>query len=109
MMHFDHLAFETENIQGTVEFYRATFPDTQVLYLDKSWALISSGGVKIAFVTKGEHPPHIAYRVETREELIAEAAKSGSIIKRHRDQSESFYIYDPSGNALEIIFYPKEN
>jgi len=106
MIHFDHLAFETENIQGTVEFYRARFPDTQVLYQDATWAFIECGGVKIAFVTPSEHPAHIAFRVDSGAELTTEAAKTGATIKRHRDGSESFYIVDPAGNALEMIHYP---
>jgi catechol 2,3-dioxygenase-like lactoylglutathione lyase family enzyme len=106
-MKFDHLAFETENISGTVEFYRAKFPDTKVLFQDATWALITAAGVKIAFVRPGDHPAHIAYRVDSREELTLEAEKAGATIKRHRDASESFYIVDPAGNALEIIYYPE--
>jgi len=106
-MQFDHLAFEANDIAAAVEFYRELLPELRLLYRDDTWALIEASGVKIAFVKLGEHPAHMAFRVVSHEELEREAAKHNVSISIHRDKSESIYVNDPSGNAIEIIWYPK--
>ena len=63
-------------------------------------------GFEIALVPKGEHPPHISFRVDTKEELEEYAEKMKGKIKVHRDRSESFYFKDDSDNAVEIVWYP---
>lgn len=107
MKQFDHIAYSTEDIPATVEFYQSRFPDTEILYQDATWALVQCSGIKIALVSPDQHPPHIAFRVETHDELIEEAEKAGSKIQVHRDRSESFYVRDPSGNTLEFVWYPE--
>src|SRR6185503_12299009 len=100
-MTFDHIAMTAENIPATVAFYQSNFPDVQVLYSDPTWALLSIAGTKIAFVVESQHPPHIAFRVETREELERLARESEVEVSLHRDRSESFYKTDVDGNHVE--------
>jgi extradiol dioxygenase family protein len=104
-MVFDHIAIESKDIQADVDFYRSRFSKIGILYQDETWAFLDLGGMKLALVTPGQHPPHIAYR-EILEKL---ASESNATIKVHRDKSESFYLYDPSGNASEVVFYPEKN
>ena len=103
-MRFDHVAIPANNIPESVEWYRSRFNAT-VLYQDASWAFLQLGGTKVALVTPGQHPPHFA--VSLTEEALAEAAKlAGKPIDGHRDGTKGVYLYDPSGNAVELISYP---
>lgn len=105
-MTFDHVATECNDIPGTIDFYLQHFADVDVLYQDNSWAFLSVCGARIALVTPSEHPPHICFRVETRDELQRLADEHNRPVKLHRDRSESFYFTDPNGNVIEIVWYP---
>ena len=105
---FDHIAITTKDVATSIEFYKKQFDDVEVLYEDKTWGFLKVGGIKLALVTSSEHPPHICFRVETLEHLKEYAAKVGGKITGHRDRSQSFYFRDPSGNALEVVWYPKD-
>jgi catechol-2,3-dioxygenase len=105
-MTFDHIAITAKNVAETIEYYTSRFADAEVLYSDETWAYLKVGGARIAFVVESQHPPHLAFKVESREELERLASEVGSEIKVHRDKSESFYSHDPSGNAIEIVYYP---
>jgi len=105
-MLFDHIALETSNIDLVVSWYLSILDDPKVLYQDKTWALIESAGSKIAFVTPGQHPEHVAFRIESEihENLIKTMFPDASW-KAHRDGSLSFYARDPSGNIVEFVKY----
>jgi catechol-2,3-dioxygenase len=107
-LEFDHIALSSTNIAEDIEFYRSRFSKIGILYQDESWAFLEVGSIKIALVSPGEHPPHLAFRVQSRELLEQMAADNNTTIKVHRDRSESFYMSDPSGNAIEIVFYPQK-
>ena len=104
---FDHIAIRTKGVAASIEFYKRNFDGVEVLYEDATWGLLKVGGMKIALVTQGEHPPHISFRVDTKEELEEYSAKMKGKIKVHRDRSESFYFKDDSDNAVEIVWYPE--
>lgn len=104
---FDHVAFVVKDVTEAVSFYSSAFQDVEVLYLDESWAFISMGGTKIAFVIAEQHPPHLAMRIEDRAAFESAAMQQGKKISVHRDLSESFYFSDPSGNMIEVMFYPE--
>lgn len=108
-MNFDHIALSVPAIAEAVKFYKSQFPHATVLHQDETWALIEIDGLKIAFVLEEHHPPHMAFRVDSREELTEAAARSHAAVKLHRDGSESFYYYDTCDNAIEVIFYPPKN
>jgi len=90
-MTFDHVALASDDIAASVSFYEQMFPWTEIIYQDSTWAIINCCGTKIAFVTPSEHPPHVAYSIESEEELIKEAEKLDAPISIHRDRSRSFY------------------
>jgi hypothetical protein len=108
-MEFDHIALVSTNIPRDIDSYHKLFSEIGILYQDKSWALLEAGGVKIALVMPGEHPSHLAFRVESRESLEQMAKEHNSTVKVHRDRSESFYTTDSSGNAIEVVFYPEKS
>ena len=108
-MKFDHVAITTtvEKIKETVDWYVAK-TDAAILYLDESWGLIETHDhARIAFVVKGQHPPHIAFNIS--EERHSKFLEQGRKFKKHRDGSESFYAADPSGNFVEFLKWPKVN
>jgi hypothetical protein len=53
-----------------------------------------------------KHPPHIALKVDTMEELEAAAAREERPIKPHRDGTFSFYTKGVDGQIIELIHYP---
>ena len=109
MLLFDHLALSVPAISDAVDFYSREFPQTRVLYRDDSWALLEVGGLKIAFVLEEQHPPHMAFRTDSREELEQLAQESEAVVNVHRDGSESFYHEDTGNNVIEVIFYPDKS
>jgi catechol 2,3-dioxygenase-like lactoylglutathione lyase family enzyme len=105
MFELDHVAVQTEDVAGSVEYYVQNF-GAEVLYADNTWAFLRVGQGKIALVTPGQHPPHVALRVD--ESTLATAAeRAGKPIDKHRDGTTGIYVDDPSGNVLELICYPK--
>jgi catechol-2,3-dioxygenase len=105
---FDHIALLVEDVSATVNFYTTTFEDVEILYQDDSWAFISIDGLKLAFVIRGQHPPHLAMRIDDRQEFERQAENYNKPINRHRDRSESFYFKDPAGNVIEVMYYPPD-
>ena len=97
-MKIDHVAIVVEDPETAANWYATRF-DAKILYSDPTWAFIEFENIKLAFVVKGQHPPHFAFKVSS-EEL------SGG--KLHRDGTVSVYKKDPWGNFYELIKYPKE-
>ena len=59
---------------------------------------VRGGGIKLALTVSTEHPSHIAFKVDSHDELIEN-------IKVHRDGSCYVYKNDPFGNVIELINY----
>ncbi|SRR5579883_1309652 len=106
MLEFDHIALSVPNIAEAVAFYKQAFSQSQVLHQDETWAFLKVDSLKVAFVLEEQHPPHMAFRVSSRDELERLAQESESIVNVHRDGSEYFYQDDPGGNVIEVVFYP---
>lgn len=106
---FDHVAVESASIEKDIAFFQEALPGLQVLYSDPTWGFLSAAGVKLAFVTPTQHPPHIAFRVDTREELQELADRNNARVDIHRDSSDSFYLQAPGGAWVEIVYYPQNS
>ncbi len=105
MFELDHVAIATHHIAEGVAFYVERC-GAQVLYQDETWAFLRLGQGKLALVTPSQHPPHLALRVD--EAALEEAARrEGKPVDTHRDGTKGIYVFDPSGNAVELICYPK--
>ena len=103
-MRLDHVAVTTPDIAASVKWYQEHFA-AKVIYEDKTWAFLQVGGNKLALVTPGQHPPHVAFSV-TEEQLATASKTSGISIDKHRDGTKGIYVKDPAGNAVELICYP---
>ena len=104
----DHLAVKCEDLKQDVEEYKRLGFSVETLYED--WAMMrDASGFGIALLPPGsKHPPHIALRVETLEELQAAAEKENRPVKEHRDRTVSFYTKGIGGNIVELIYYPPD-
>jgi hypothetical protein len=102
---FDHVAQQVPDIAEAVEWQRRTVPGTAVVHQDATWALVESGGARIAFVLPDQHPDHVAFRVDDRQ-LERLAAEHGVEIATHRDATRSIYLAGPGSLQTEIIAYP---
>jgi catechol 2,3-dioxygenase-like lactoylglutathione lyase family enzyme len=89
-----HVAIVVENIAEAVEWYRKTFR-CDVTYQDETWAMLKFANLGMALVVPEQHPAHVGF-------VTPRAAEFGRL-KRHRDGTESVYITDPSGNAVELL------
>jgi catechol 2,3-dioxygenase-like lactoylglutathione lyase family enzyme len=97
MTKIDHIALISDDPIESANWYAETF-GAKIIYADNTWSFVEMENIKIAFVTKGQHPPHFAIEVDDFE-------KSDKI-KKHRDGSTSVYKKDPWGNIYELIRYP---
>jgi|TARA_S200000501_G_C20548181_1_gene623199 hypothetical protein len=98
MKRIDHIALVVDEPRLAAKWYQLNF-DADLLYMDDTWAFVELENVKIAFVVKGQHPPHFAIEVEEFDEE--------DVVKFHRDGSCSAYKKDPWGNIYELIKYPE--
>ncbi len=104
----DHLAVKSEDLAKDVAEYKRLGFSVETQFDD--WAMMrDSKGFGIALLPPGsKHPPHIAMRAESREELEAAAKKEGRPVKPHRDGTFSFYTKGVNGQIIELIWYPED-
>ena len=95
-MKVDHAAINVEDIPKSIEWYVKSF-SAEVMYADETWAMLQIGQFKLALTVKSQHPPHLAFRVESLE--------NETEIKEHRDGTKYVYKTDPDGNTIELIEY----
>ena len=107
-MQFDHVALQVPDIGEAIDWYLRMIPGSEALHRDPSWGLVSAGGAKVAFVLAGQHPNHIAWRVD--EDALEEiATREGAPISPHRDGTRSIYLDSPGGHHIEVISYPTQS
>jgi catechol 2,3-dioxygenase-like lactoylglutathione lyase family enzyme len=90
----DHLALQVVDVARALAWYQTTF-HCEVIHQDDTWALLRFANIRVALVTAGQHPPHLA--------LERGDAESFGALQTHRDGTRSTYIQDPSGNSVEIL------
>lgn len=102
----DHVAVPSQDLNRDVEFYQTLGFRLETLYHD--WAMLRDrDGRGIALLApNGKHPPHFGMRIDSLEELQQIAREHNRIVAPHRDGSYSAYLADPSGNEIELVYYP---
>ncbi len=102
----DHIAVKSEDLERDVAGYERLGFSVETKFED--WAMMrDSKGFGIALLPPdSKHPPHIALRVETMEELESAAEKEGRPVKPHRDGTFSFYTKGVGGQIVELIWFP---
>lgn len=90
----DHIAVVVGNVKEAVAWYAERF-HCRIDYQDETWALLSFANIHLAFVTEGQHRPHIGFK-------RPDAEKFGPLMP-HRDGTRFVYLEDPAGNVVEIL------
>ena len=90
----DHVAIQTTNIKSTISWYENYF-SCEIIFEDKTWALLKFKNINIALVNPNEHPPHIAFKVDN----IFKHGKPST----HRDGVNYIYKKDDFGNVFELV------
>ena len=95
----DHIAIQVKDIKKSLNWYLENFKCKEI-YSDKTWAFIQFENIKLALITKEQHPFHFA--------IINKKIHQNPKSKKHRDNSVSKYIKDLDGNKIELIKYINE-
>lgn len=90
----DHIAVQVADVKQSVDWYTSNFACT-IKYQDDTWAYLEFANIKLALVVPGQHPEHLAF--------IRQDAETFGELKTHRDGTQSCYVKDPAGNAVEIM------
>jgi catechol 2,3-dioxygenase-like lactoylglutathione lyase family enzyme len=114
-----HLALRVHDVAIARDFYMRTFGMRLVWQPDQDNVYLSSGPDNLA-LHRGDGGDHqrqaldhfgfIAGTIEEVEAAYAWAQANGieiaRAIARHRDGSVSFYIRDPDGNLIQMLYEP---
>jgi catechol 2,3-dioxygenase-like lactoylglutathione lyase family enzyme len=114
-----HLALRVNDVARAVEFYGRVFGMRLVWQPDPDNAYLSSGCDNLALHrgTPGDASAgaldHFGFVVQSVADLEAgwrwaEGERLDIVhpLRRHRDGSVSFYIRDPDGNVIQLLFEP---
>ena len=109
-----HIALRVENLDRAKSFYLDL--GMQLIWDDKDWCYLEAGKGKDGLALLGPSykaaGPHFAFHFEEKKEvenIYSDLKKSGVIvapIHEHRDGTASFYMQDPEGNWLEMLYVP---
>ena len=109
-----HIALRVENLERAKSFYLNL--GMQLIWDDKDWCYLEAGKGKDGLALLGPSykaaGPHFAFHFEEKKEvenIYSDLKKSGvkvAPIHHHRDGTASFYMQDPEGNWLEMLYVP---
>ena len=125
LMGLRHLAIRVRDLKSARTFYEGLLglkvvwePDSQNVYLSSGNDNLALHEIpeadREAFIS-GPHQPldHFGFLVETPEAvegIFARMTDAGvhivKPVKGHRDGSHSFYVADPDGNVIQILYEP---
>jgi catechol 2,3-dioxygenase-like lactoylglutathione lyase family enzyme len=117
-----HLALRVRDVAAARKFYSDVFGMRPLWEPDAETAYLSSGRDNLALHAHAEAAQgsdahraldHLGFLVATPAEVYAAAAAARAAgvrilqeAREHRDGSHSFYIADPDGNVVQILFEP---
>lgn len=104
----DHSAVTSRDMDADIDYYLQLGFTVETRYED--WAMLRDArGRGLALLSpSGHHPPHFALRAPSRSFIEQISEQHGERLLEHRDGSASVYLKDPSGNWLEVVFYPED-
>jgi len=114
-----HLALRVHDVARAVEFYQRVFGMRVVWQPDPDNAYLSSGCDNLALHRGVSGDPdagaldHLGFIVASVADVetgwhFAQAERLDVVhpLRRHRDGSVSFYIRDPDGNVIQLLYEP---
>lgn len=120
-----HLALRVTDLARSRKFYEDLFGMTVVWQPDPENVYLSSGADNLALhqvppadvsryrSAKDQLLDHLGFIVDSPasvDRLFAQAGQSGATIvkplRQHRDGSYSFYLADPDGNVVQVLYEP---
>ena len=109
-----HVALRVQDMERAKRFYAAM--GLELTWDASDWAYLQrpGGGDGIALLSPEYKAagPHFAYHFSSREQVEAEHARLQAAgvpvgeLHDHRDGTASFYLQDPEGNWLELLYEP---
>ena len=109
-----HIALRVKNLDRAKSFYINL--GMTLIWDDNDWCYLETGESKDGLALLGTSyksaGPHFAFHFEDKEEIfnIHNDLKISGIkvapIHDHRDGTASFYMQDPEGNWLEMLYIP---
>jgi len=117
-----HLALRVSDLSRSRHFYEDLLgmhvvwqPDDMSLYLSSGCDNLALHQIAAGETLdlKGQTLDHLGFIAENEADVdaIFETVKAAQVsivkpIKRHRDQAYSFYMADPDGNVIQILYEP---
>jgi catechol 2,3-dioxygenase-like lactoylglutathione lyase family enzyme len=114
-----HLALRVSDVPRSIEFYTRVFGMKLVWQPDPDNAYLSSGCDNLALHRGAHGEPdagaldHLGFIVPSIDEVEAgwRSAQADGLdiahpLRHHRDGSVSFYIRDPDGNVVQLLYEP---
>jgi catechol 2,3-dioxygenase-like lactoylglutathione lyase family enzyme len=116
-----HVALNVADIEACVRFYRDVFGMTVEWEPDPDNVYLTSGGDNLALhrIPEDQRPSgpqavhHIGFVVATPGDVDALARKVQELglavaqpLKDHRDGARSFYLRDPGGVLIQVLYHP---
>ena len=109
-----HVALRVQNMERAVAFYRGL--GLRLTWQADDWAYLqwpgSGEGIALLSPEYRAAGPHFALHVRDRAEVDRVHAELGARghscgpVHDHRDGTASFYMQDPEGNWLEMLYEP---
>jgi catechol 2,3-dioxygenase-like lactoylglutathione lyase family enzyme len=119
------VALKVANLNQSRAFYETLFgmrvvwhPDPENVYLSSGQDNLALHQIPLSEIAaykqgSGQYLDHVGFIVETSDmvdQLFREAEQAQATIvkrpKRHRDGSYSFYLADPDGNTVQVLYEP---
>ncbi len=117
-----HLALRVSNLKASRQFYETCIgmrpvwqPDDHSLYLSLGCDNLALHEIKPGeqLSQDGQKLDHLGFIAENEsivDQLFTRVKQAGipivKPVKRHRDNSYSFYMADPDGNVVQILYEP---
>ncbi len=114
MTRLGHVAVRVQDMARAMAFYRAL--GLRVTWEADDWAYLQSpdtgDGIALLSPAYTAAGPHFAFHYTSRDEVDAvhdqlrSAGHRVGPVHDHRDGTASFYLQDPDGNWLEMLYEP---
>ena len=120
-----HLALRVTDLRKSRAFYEKVFgmrvawqPDEDNLYLSSGSDSLALHQIPVGELAqyrgaRGQFLDHFGFIMDSPESvdrMFEQVERSGAPIvhppKRHRDSSYSFYLADPDGNTIQVLYEP---